>query len=280
MNSPILERLASISFKTIEPSVFFALQKRLEEFLKSSGKEWNLVGRINQPVVSLPREASESGEPNWSKMKLGVDRCFKYRRSDGLALMQFCNSFLSVNVAKPEMPDSEQPTFKHVKDALLELVPFLQEELLQKIHVANFQYEVVARLTEEHFPELLETRYKKGQKDYLNVFELLRSFSSAANRDEWELSIPLKQELVYHIKNDPEHKKLAARIVVNHNVKQGWFANLEFKAYSDGDDTTLTGGERLNRFVDMLNKLDSLQKTGLERILTDKVYNTVKDVIL
>ena len=209
MHDLVQERLIAIAYEPLAPEACLSLYRALDAHIKGCGGEhWLSDKTISRPAVSIPSESLASEAPDWTKMKMFVDRCYRYKSDDDKALVQFCKNFMTINVARLNKKDCEEPLYDRLHIEFAQLLPFIRNTLIKNVRLRDLQYEVVYRLNAKHLAPLLSSRYHKNALDYLDVFRLLRSFASDVNRGDWELDIPLKQELVYHIKNDAELKKL------------------------------------------------------------------------
>jgi len=281
MDSPVQERLIAISYEALDQDVCLDLQRLLHKTLVEGGNpQWELVQSISSPHITMPEESARSEAPDWSKMKLFVDRCYRYQRTDKKVLVQFCKNFMTINVAAKADEGISCPAFDVLVEAFHDLLPFVRDTLITRVRLRDLQYEAVYRLTEEYLRPLLSTRYHADQLDYLDVFSLLRSFSSGVNRDEWELDIPLRQELVYHVKGDKDQKRLKINVLVNQDNRTGWFVNIDFVAVSLRIRGMKTSDERLDAFADMLARYDEFQHQGLRRLLTDEMADQVEEASL
>lgn len=272
----VQERLIAIAYESLDQKACFDLHSRLLSFLGGlDSLSWTLNEQISTPTVTMPKDSFNTDAPDWSKMKMFVNKCYRYRREDKKVLVQLCKDFMTINVAAPDDGSEGCPSFDVLTAAFSDLLPFVRDVLLDKIRLTDLQYETVYRLTEQHLEPLLSSRYHPGKLDYLDVFGLLRSFDNAVNRDEWELDIPLSQKLVYHIKEDQDQKRLQISVFVNCDQHIGWFANMDFKAYSKRIHDMKTSGERLSAFQDLLLQYDDFQKKGLQRLLSDNMYERI-----
>ena len=273
MAGPVQERLIAIAYEALDQETCLDLHTQLLGFFgEQCSLPWNLSEQIRTPMVSMPKDSFDTEAPDWSKMKMFVNRCYRYQREDKRVLVQLCKDFMTINVAASA--NEPCPSFDILDSAFVELLPFIRDVLISKIRLKDLQYEIVYRLTEQHLGPLLSSRYHPGKLDYLDVFGLLRSFDTEVNRDDWELDIPLRQELVYHVKNDQDMKRLRIDVFVNHS-RDGWFANIDFKAFSKRIQDMRTSNERLSAFQDILPQYDEFQKKGLQRLLSDGMYERI-----
>lgn len=276
MRDFIQERLVAIAYEPLDQEGCLGLYRALDGFLKGlEGAHWLTDKMVNRPVVTLPSESLSSDAPDWTKMKMFVDRCYRYKSDDDKVLVQFCKNFMTINVARLSKSDCEEPSFDRVHKEFAQLLPFIRDTLIKDVRLRDLQYEVVYRLNAKHLAPLLSSRYHENTLDYLDVFRLLRSFASDVNRDEWELDIPLKQELVYHIKDDPELKKLRLNVFVGCNVPSEWFATIDSSAFSEWIHGMKNSEARVDAFNDLLPKYEKLQWEGLRRLLTDEMFASI-----
>lgn len=271
----------AVSYEALDQDECLDLQRLLHKTLvETENPEWKLVQSISSPLITMPEDSARSEAPDWSKMKLFVDRCYRYQRTDKKVLVQFCKSFMTINVAANADEGTTCPPFDVLVGAFRDLLPFVRDTLITRVGLRDLQYEVVYRLAEDYLKPLLSMRYHSDRLDYLDVFRLLRSFSAGVNRDEWELDIPLRQELVYHIKGDADQKRLKINVLVNQDNRTGWFANIDFVAASQRIRDMKTSNERLSAFTDLLAQYDEFQRQGLRRLLTDEMAEMVEGAAL
>ncbi len=276
MRDIVQERLIAIAYEPLDRERCLGLSRALNEFIKGlEGAHWLADKTINRPAVTLPSESLSSEAPDWTKMKMFVDRCYRYKSDDDKVLVQFCKNFMTINAARLSKSDCEEPSYDRLHNEFVQLLPFIRNILIKDVRLRDLQYEVVYRLNAKHLAPLLSSRYNKNALDYLDVFRLLRSFASDVNRDDWELDIPLKQELVYHIKNDPELKKLRLNVFVGCNAPSEWFATIDSCAFSEWIHDMDNSDARVDAFNDLLPKYEKLQWEGLRRLLTDEMFASV-----
>ena len=279
MREIVQERLVSIEYEALDQQSGFELYNVLDAFLKGRNEfRWRLEERLVRPMVVMPNASLQSEEPDWSKMQMFVDRCYRYRAETGNFIIQFCKDFMTINVIADRQAGG-CPRFDELQAAFEELMPFISDTLIKRIRLKDLKHEVVYHLDEECLSPLLSSRYCADRKDYLDVFGLLRSFASNVNDGDWELDVPLRQELIYHIKGDPQKKRLWENIVVGHHAREGWSAIVQLRAYSELICDMRSSDERLNAFVQMLPEYDKLQMEGLRRLLTDEMYERLSGVV-
>ena len=272
MKNIVQEYLVVFRYDSLDQESYFAIYKELDDFLATLGtSRWHLVETMNMPVVTIPQESVIMESPDWSKMKIFLDRRYRYRTSDDKVLIQFCKDFMTVNVAKMPENDYCEPSFDRLYDELKSLLPFIRDKLGHAVTLRNLQYESVYHLKKDHLSPLLASKYNPKLQDYLDIFGLLRSFAQEVNRDVWELEKPLRQELVYHIKDDKLKKIVGINTFVNSNDRCDWFANINIKVCSKVINDMKGQTEKIDAFNQSVPSFHDYQIEGLRRLLTDKM---------
>lgn len=279
MERTVQERLVIVSYETLTPRMCHALSSELEAFLTGSkSSRWRLRNCRIMPLVQIPRQKDEYDAPDWSRMKLISDKFFQYERSGENVVVQFYKNFFTVNAFRAGTEADQCPGFDVLMQMFGECLPFIKGVLLPKVILRGLQYEVIHHLGMSHLRPLLSSRYNaNGMFDYLDVFSLLRNLSSEANADDWELDIPLKQELAYHIKGDPDKKRLQINTDVGLSTPGEWYANIDMIATSRRIDELKTSDERIAEFETILPQYNDLHKEGVRRLLTTEMYAAINE---
>ena len=97
--APIKERIVALRYKAVSDEVYREICDALGAFLSSTfPNDCFVAERMNRPVVTLPIQTFGDVEPDWSKVKVSVDRPSRFWNDDRTKCIQFFKDYLTVNL--------------------------------------------------------------------------------------------------------------------------------------------------------------------------------------
>ena len=97
--APIKERIVALRYKAVSDEVYREICDALGAFLSSTfPNDCFVAERMNRPVVTLPIPTFGDVEPDWSKVKVSVDRPSRFWNGDRTKCIQFFKDYLTVNL--------------------------------------------------------------------------------------------------------------------------------------------------------------------------------------
>lgn len=123
-NAPVKERIVALRYKIVSNEVYREVCDALGAFLFEAFPADGFVAeRMNRPEVTLPIPTFGDEEPDWTKLKVSVDRPSRFWNVDRTKCIQFFKDCLTVNLVS----GSEKTPWSH-KDLFSffeALMPFL-----------------------------------------------------------------------------------------------------------------------------------------------------------
>lgn len=108
--APIKERIVVIRYKTLSEEVYRKICDALGAFLSETFPCDNFKSeRLNRPEITLPSPTIGDTEPDWTKVKISVDRPSRFWDSSRSKCVQFFKDSLTVNL----IVHKESPQWNH-----------------------------------------------------------------------------------------------------------------------------------------------------------------------
>lgn len=97
--APIKERIVALRYKRVTDEVYREVCDALGAFLlRAFPDDGFVVERLNRPEVTLPCPTIGDEEPDWSQVKVSVDRPSRFWSADHTKCIQFFKDCLTVNL--------------------------------------------------------------------------------------------------------------------------------------------------------------------------------------
>ncbi len=99
MKAPIKERIVAIRYKAISDEVYHEVCDALTVFLtKAFPSDGFTAEKLNIPKVTLPATTFGDEEPDWTKVKISVDRPSRFWNAGRTRCVQFFKDCLTINL--------------------------------------------------------------------------------------------------------------------------------------------------------------------------------------
>lgn len=271
MANPVQERVMVFFFKELKEDAVEALRLSFEGFLKDHfGVERFAMKRINQPVVTRPKRTEGDVEPDWSKLKVGLDRFYRYETSDGLFMFQLSKEFFSLNVLNGDDEVKGAGSSDDLLGFYESLKAFVLEQLSRRIKIEEAHYDVIYRLGQDLLKDFLERRRPDGSYGYYNVFKLFKNLGEGSQQDEWGLVSPLRQRICFNKRRDAKKQGVEVDIEAGLDRSKGWY--LQVKTASSSELLNLHGEsvDKIELMFKFLPDFECSQMTVLRRTFSDQ----------
>ena len=126
MRPPIRERIVVFRYKPLDDAVYSGVLDSLSRFLKDHcSADGFKEETMNRPVVTLPLATIGDKEPDWSSLKVSVDRPSRFWSEDRAKCVQFFNDYLTFNL----ITQQARPVRSHedLFDFFMKFLPFLEK---------------------------------------------------------------------------------------------------------------------------------------------------------
>lgn len=190
MKAPVKERIAVLRYKRLEIESYRKMCDALMSFLAFSfdGELFSEEVR-NFPEVTIPLPTIGSQEPDWSMLKVSIDRQSRFWNAQKTRCVQFFRDYLTINCIETENTDSGR--YEDLKVFFERMLPFLREhEKAFLIETVGVDYENC--LTKEHLEQFLD-----NEGHALRIRELFRSFNVGLEIGDVEFVTPISQRITW-----------------------------------------------------------------------------------
>lgn len=187
MKAPIKERIVVLRYKRLDVEAYRRICDMLKGFLLAKLSDLSFSEeRINSPEVTVPVPTVGAQEPDWSKLKVSIDRQSRFWNAQHTRCVQFFRDYLTINCIVPS--PSKPGSYSELKEFFVALLPFLRENAKAfKILTAGIDYE--NRLDDLHLQAFLKDG---GQR--LELQELFNCFRVGPRIDGADFVTPINQK--------------------------------------------------------------------------------------
>lgn len=250
MKAPIKERIVVLRFVRMDDEVYRNMCDALASFLeKSFVSDPFKSERLNFPSVTVPLPTTGEEEPDWSQVKVAIDRTYRFWNKSRTRCIQFFKDYLTVNLiveSNGKGPGSHEELF----DFFLLVLPFISEHAKSfKLTSAGVDYQNM--LSGNQLSQYLTNEGKK-----LEIARLFRS-DMIGRKIPGAMSLtPLLHQTVYGADpkaDDPFPARLTVSVRVPDHDAGGWRVEVTFSAIGPlldfSRDTVMKFLESMHRAV-------------------------------
>ena len=275
MANPVQERVMVFFFKELKEDAVETLRLAVEDFLKGNfGVERFAMKRINQPVVTRPKRTEGEVEPDWSKLKVGLDRFYRYETSDGLFMFQLSKEFFSFNVLNGDDETKGAGSSDDLFAFYESLKAFVLGQLSNRVKIENAHYDVIYRLGQDLLKDFLERRQPDGSYGYYNVFKLFRNLGEGSPQDEWGLVSPLRQRICFNKRRD--EKKQCIEVDIEAGMDKEWYLQVKTASRSELLNVHGESAAKVELMFKFLPDFERSQLEVLRRAFSDQAMKILE----
>jgi len=141
MKAPVRERIVVFRYKRLEVEVYRKICDALGPYLcQNFPNEKFTEERLNSPEVTIPLQTVGDQEPDWSQLKVSIDRPSRFWNEARTRCVQFFRDYLTLNCIVTNA--SNVGTYGDLEQFLKTVLPFLAERSDEfKIETASIDYE-------------------------------------------------------------------------------------------------------------------------------------------
>ena len=281
MRKPVREHVLVILFNELSSVQFTKVKESLSRFLDKvyCSENCSFECKIASiPHVTTPDPTFDGSDPNWSDLKIRVQRVYRYVCKSKLLAVQLSNGFMTINALRSK-ETHEPSSFAEWCAQCEEIVRFWGDSDLPAVKFRDFRYECVYEFSEEHLLPFLK---HKSQQDYFDYFEL-RDFMHNPCQDPqlqgFDFFPPFYQRARYEVKQGGEPHQLRLEINVpkpdsGENKSSEWCVRVDMTCFADAGPAApnLWGAK-------CLLSLNEVARLGISRLLSQKANECLRDVL-
>lgn len=277
MANPVKERVMVFFFKAVKEDVLEALRGSFEEFLKAHFGEVGFVNtRINRPTISRPKCTEGDVEPDWTKLKVGVNRLYRYETSDGRFMFQLSREFFSYNALDVEEGAQGAGSVGALLAFCESLNDFAVNTLVRRVKIEDAHYDTIYCVKQEELKAFLEQPRPTGGYDYYNVFKLFRNLGEGSSKDAWGFVSPLEQHFQFNKRKDNDRRVVEMDVKAGQNSKGEWYLEVKTACYAHLVKTFEDSLRKLRYMLKMLPEFEGCQQVLLGRVFSDSALKVLE----
>lgn len=274
MGTPVKERVMVFFFKVIKEELLDELNRELGLFFKTNFGEANFnCLRINIPSVTGPGKTEGDDEPDWTRLKVSVDRLYRYKTSDGRFMFQLARDFFSINALDRKDGDLGACSGKELGDFYERTKDFLVSVLSKKIKVEDAHYDMIYVLKQESLLDFLEQPRTDGSYGYYNIFKLFANLGEGTCNDDWGFVSPLEQHFLFKKREDEKCREVEMNIKAGANSKNKWYLEMKTACYSHTMDSITDSMGKIAYMFNMISDFESDQNIVIRRVFSKDATN-------
>lgn len=227
MKAPIKERIVVLRYKRITSALYGALCDELKQYLRDSLPDVQMAEeRLYQPNVSFPAPPVGEKEPDWSQLKVSLDRPSRFWNVSHDRCIQLFRDCFTVNLITK--PSSSGGNFNDLCAFFMRIAPFLKKHS-KSFEELRFSLDYVNQFKGSQLNDFLE---KDG--DTLSVGKLINTPVLGPTIPGMSFRPPVEQHLNY----GPDTESGAAsrnKVFVSISIPEpkpakNWLVNVTFRA--------------------------------------------------
>ena len=227
MKAPIKERLVVLRYKRIASAMYGALCVDLKQYLAKSLLDMQMSEeRLYQPNVSFPAPPIGEKEPDWSQLKVSLDRPSRFWNAAHDRCIQLFRDCITINLITK--PNSSEESFKDLCAFFLRIVPFLKDHS-KAFDELRFSLDYVNQFKGAQLDDFLE---KDG--DTLEVGKLINMPALGPAIPGMSFRPPIEQHLNYGPDADAvprsQNRVFVSISIPEPTAAKNWLVNVTFRA--------------------------------------------------
>ena len=264
MKAPIKERIIVLRYKRLADEAYRKICDELLGFLaKGLADESFVEERMNLPSVTLPVATLGSTEPDWSQLKVSIDRPSRFWNYDKTKCIQFYREYLTVNLID-DLEGKAVGSYEELCGFFLRLLPFFKSADAD-LHVQRAGIDYQNILIGDQLVDFV-----KQDGEFLEVADIFRNDIVNVKIAGARAQTPFRFETSYG-KDPKQAVRFPALLKVTINVpnrpSSGWQVHVLFSASADFPGFA---GDGIEEF---LNDMHASVITGFTTTFSDKIVS-------
>lgn len=277
MANIVQERVMVFFFKTIKEDTLESLRNAFDVFLMQEvGMSSFVFKRINTPMISHPDSTEGDSEPDWTKLKVGIGRLYRYETVDGRFMFQLSRDFFSFNALNAGDESKGAGSGEELVAFCEKLNSFSSSVLAKHVKIEDARYDTIYCALQDNLKPFLEKPRGESKYDYYNVFKLFRNIGEGSQNDAWGLHSPLEQRFLFSKRADEAKREVEICVKAGMNTKQSWYLEVKTSCCAHKIDSISDTIKKMEYLFGMQKDFDECAKVLLERIFSDAAMKILK----